>query len=44
MVEPHRSLNSIKGLLRDKVRVLEEMSDEEIVDEMAPQGLTMYAD
>lgn len=39
VVEPHRSLNSSKGLLRDKARVLEEMSDEEIVDELAPQGV-----
>ena len=40
---PHRSLNSSKGVIRDYQKDLLELSNEQIVDELASQGVTQVS-
>jgi hypothetical protein len=39
-VSPHKSLNSSKGIVRDKERCLRSMSEDDLVKELADQGVT----
>ncbi len=39
-VLPHRSLNSSKGIIRDRERCLQSLSEEDLVRELADQGVT----
>jgi hypothetical protein len=37
---PHRTLNYSKGIIRDRDRTLIELPEEEICQELKPQGIT----
>jgi hypothetical protein len=39
-VLPHRSLNSSKGIIRDRERCLQSLSEDDLVRELADQGVT----
>ena len=39
-VLPHRSLNSSKGIIRDRERCLQSLSEDDLVHELADQGVT----
>ncbi|XP_048240222.1 uncharacterized protein LOC125373265 [Haliotis rufescens] len=40
VVSAHKTLNSCRGIVRDRAKCLSDMSEEEIVAEMKPQGVT----
>ncbi len=37
---PHRTLNSCRGIIRDRVRCLQSLSEDEIAEELEPQGIS----
>ncbi len=37
---PHRTLNSCRGIIRDRERCLQSLSEDEIAEELAPQGIS----
>ncbi|XP_071114712.1 uncharacterized protein [Haliotis cracherodii] len=39
-VSPHKTLNSCRGIVRDRARCLSDMSEQEIADELKSQGVT----